>query len=103
MTALLTRHTLKSRALASRIGADDLRSVMKQRPTVASVLLRYVQAFMIQATQTSISNGTAQLEERLARWLLMAHDRLDGDSLPLIYDFLALMLGVRRAGVTVAI
>ncbi len=66
-------------------------------------MLRFAQSFLIQATHTAISNGSAKLEERLARWLLMAHDRIDGDELPLIHDFLALMLGVRRPGVTVAI
>jgi len=88
---------------AQRIKADDLRAAMLQRPQLAAVFLRYVQAFMIQTTQTAISNGSGKLEERLARWLLMAHDRVDGDNLPMIHDFLALMLGVRRPGVTVAL
>jgi CRP-like cAMP-binding protein len=88
---------------AQRIGADELRSAMQDSRTLALVLMRYVQAFMIQTAQTAVSNGSAKLEERLARWLLMAHDRLDGDELPLIHDFLALMLGVRRPGVTVAL
>ena len=88
---------------ARRIASDDLRSAMQRSPTLAGVFLRYVQAFMIQTSQTAVCNGSAKLEERLARWLLMAHDRVDGDDLPLIHDFLALMLGVRRPGVTVAI
>jgi CRP-like cAMP-binding protein len=58
---------------------------------------------MNQTAATAFSNGTAKLEERLARWLLMAHDRLDGDEVPLTHEFLSLMLGVRRAGVTVAL
>ena len=58
---------------------------------------------MNQTANTAFSNGTATLEERLARWLLMANDRLDGDEIPLTHEFLSLMLGVRRAGVTVAL
>ena len=88
---------------AHRIASDDLRQVMKTSASLHGVLLRYVQAFMIQATHTAIANGTAKLEERLARWLLMAQDRLDGNELPLIHEFLALMLAVRRPGVTVAL
>jgi CRP-like cAMP-binding protein len=86
-----------------RINADDLRSAMDERPTIRLRLLRLAQAFMIQASHTAISNGSAKLEERLARWLLMTHDRIDGDEMPLVHDFIARMLGVRRAGVTVAL
>ena len=59
--------------------------------------------FLNQTANTALSNGTATLEERLARWLLMANDRLHGDEVPLTHEFLSLMLGVRRAGVTVAL
>jgi CRP-like cAMP-binding protein len=58
---------------------------------------------MNQTANTALSNGTATLEERLARWLLMANDRLRGNDVPLTHEFLSLMLGVRRAGVTVAL
>jgi CRP-like cAMP-binding protein len=58
---------------------------------------------MNQTASTALSNGTATIEERLARWLLMANDRLRGDEVPLTHEFLSLMLGVRRAGVTVAL
>jgi CRP-like cAMP-binding protein len=88
---------------AHRITADDLRKAMEESPTLRLKLLRFVQAFMILTAHTAIINGSAKLEERLARWLLMAHDRTDGDSLPLKHDFMALMLGVRRAGVTVTL
>ena len=57
----------------------------------------------IQSAHTALANATAKIDERLARWLLMAHDRVDGDEIPLTHEFLALMLGVRRAGVTVAL
>ena len=58
---------------------------------------------MVQTAHTAISNARAKIERRLARWILMAHDRVDGDSLPLTHEFLSLMLGVRRAGVTEAL
>ena len=66
-------------------------------------LLRYTHAFLNQATRTAVANGRSKIEERLARWLLMAADRLDNGELPLTHEFLSMMLGVRRPGVTVAI
>ncbi|HVY84535.1 MAG TPA: helix-turn-helix domain-containing protein [Caulobacterales bacterium] len=58
---------------------------------------------MQQIAQTAFANGRGRIEERLARWLLMANDRLDGDEAPLTHEFLAMMLGVRRPGVTMAL
>jgi CRP-like cAMP-binding protein len=55
-----------------------------------------------QVTQTAACNGRHVLEQRLARWLLMAHDRAEGDEFPMTQDFLAMMLCVHRPGVTVA-
>jgi CRP-like cAMP-binding protein len=85
------------------ITADALRDAMQESESLRTLFLRFVQAFMTQMSQTALANGRAKLEERLARWLLMAHDRLDGRELPLTHEFLALMLGVRRAGVTTAL
>jgi CRP-like cAMP-binding protein len=86
-----------------RISANKLRGAMSQSPSLQGELLRFAHAFMNQTANTALSNGTATLEERLARWLLMANDRLRGDEIPLTHEFLSLMLGVRRAGVTVAL
>jgi CRP-like cAMP-binding protein len=85
-----------------RIRAATLRDAMEQSPSLSLLLLRYVQAFHDQTSQTSACNARHDLPERLARWLLMVHDRVDGDELPLTQEFLSTMLGVRRAGVTVA-
>jgi CRP-like cAMP-binding protein len=83
-----------------RLAVAAMRSAIAKSETLRTSLLRYVQAFMTQTAATAIANARATLEERLARWLLMAHDRIDGDSLDLTHEFLALMMGTRRAGVT---
>jgi len=88
---------------ALRIGADELRRAMAASASLHQHLLRFAQAFMIQLGQTALANGIYQIEQRLARWLLMCHDRVDGDVLSTTHEFLSLMLGVRRAGVTVAL
>jgi len=58
---------------------------------------------MLQTAQTALANGRCTIEERLARWLLMTQDRIRTDEIPLTHEFLSLMLGVRRPGVTVAL
>jgi CRP-like cAMP-binding protein len=82
--------------------ANDLRNAMEKSRTLHSSMLRYAQAFLNQTTKTAVANGRFKIEERLARWLLMAHDRVGSPELPLTHEFLAMMLGVRRPGVTVA-
>jgi CRP-like cAMP-binding protein len=86
-----------------RIGALKLRQAMDASKSLRMLFLRYVQAFMVQTAHTAISNARSRLDARLARWLLMAHDRVRDESLPLTHEFLSLMLGVRRAGVTEAL
>jgi CRP-like cAMP-binding protein len=66
-------------------------------------LLKFVQAFGVQTTHTAVSNAQSRLDVRLARWLLMAHDRIGEDTLTLTHEFLSLMLGARRPGVTEAL
>ena len=87
-----------------RLSADNLRDAIAASVTLHQVLLRYAHAYLKQTTQTALSNGRSKIEERLARWLLMAADRsIDGNKLPLTHEFLAIMLGVRRSGVTIAL
>jgi CRP-like cAMP-binding protein len=68
-----------------------------------SLFLKFVQVFMVQTAHTAIANARARLDQRLARWVLMAHDRIGTETLELTHEFLSLMLGVRRAGVTEAL
>jgi CRP-like cAMP-binding protein len=86
-----------------RIPAEALCGAIAESETLRTLMLKSAQGFMIQTAQTALANGRAKLEQRLARWLLMAHDRMTNDAVPLTHEFLAVMLGVRRAGVTVAI
>jgi CRP-like cAMP-binding protein len=88
---------------AQRISAKQLRHAMGASETLRSVLLKFVQVFMAQTAQTAIANARAHIDQRLARWILMAHDRTRDNTLMLTHEFLALMLGVRRAGVTEAL
>ena len=85
------------------IGAQKLRDAIDQSSTLWRCLLRYAHAFSIQANYTALANARGCIGERLARWLLMARDRLDSDEMILTHEFLALMLGVRRAGVSEAL
>jgi CheY-like chemotaxis protein len=88
---------------AVRIASRDLQSAVASSRSLHNFLLRYVHVFMIQIAATALADGRYQIQQRLARWLLMAHDRLGGDELPLTHEFLALMLGVQRSGLTGAI
>lgn len=86
-----------------RIAAHDLEQAMAQSRSLHRHLLRYVQASHVQASETAFANANSDIEARLARWLLMCHDRVEGDDIPLTHEFIAMMLGVRRPGVTVAL
>jgi CRP-like cAMP-binding protein len=86
-----------------RIRAAKLHEADERSNTLHRAMLNYAHDFLLQATTTALANGRSKIEERLARWLLMAQDRIGGDRLPLTHEFLSLMLGVRRAGVTTAL
>jgi CRP-like cAMP-binding protein len=81
---------------------EDLRALMSASPCFERLLLRYALALFDQSAQHAACNRLHALEERCARWLLMTHDRVDGDVLPLKQQFLAEMLGVHRPAVTLA-
>jgi CRP-like cAMP-binding protein len=86
-----------------RITAAHFRDALDKSRTLQKCCLLYAHAFAIQMSYTAIANGSKKIEERLARWILMARDRADSDELELTHEFLSMMLGVRRAGVTVAL
>ncbi|WP_353644571.1 Crp/Fnr family transcriptional regulator [Mesorhizobium sp. WSM2239] len=88
---------------ATRLPAEVLSAAMAESPTLRMFLLRYVQSLSTQTSFTALANARSKLEERLARWLLMCADRVEGEKLELTHEFLSIMLGVRRPGVTVAI
>jgi CRP-like cAMP-binding protein len=86
-----------------RISADALRTAVDQNAGLQKTFLKFVQTFLVQTSHTAIANAHARLDERLARWILMAHDRCAEPTIPLTHEFLSLMLAVRRAGVTEAL
>jgi CRP-like cAMP-binding protein len=88
---------------ALRLRSEELSRAMDERPSIRGVLLRYVHTCLIQIAHAALANGRYNIRERLARWLLTCHDRLGRDELPLTHEFLSLMLGVRRSGVTQAL
>ncbi len=94
---------IQSAGSGRRITAAKLHLAMAKSPTLHHTLLRYVHTLITQMAYTALANGRYKLEERLARWLLMADDRAQGEPIRLTHEFLAVMLGTRRAGVTVAI
>lgn len=87
---------------ALRMPAAKLRVAMEASPMLSHRILAFAHSYTVQASFTALLNTNFSIEERLARWLLMTHDRVDGDELQLTHDFLSLMLAVRRPSVTLA-
>ena len=85
------------------ISVAKLGDAIRQSETLRRTLLNYGHAFFIQTSQTALANGRNKNEERLARWLCMAHDRGDSDELVLTHQFISIMLGVQRPHVTVTL
>ena len=96
------RAFVQAQGSAYRISSGAFRIAIERSETLRDRCLGYVETLMIQTAQTAACNARHEVAERLARWLLITRDRLDSDHLPLTHEFLSIMLGVRRAGISLA-
>ena len=85
-----------------RLPAAQLKAEFDRGEVLQSLLLRYLQVLMVQLSQGGACNRLHTVEERFSRWILMASDRIGSNDLLLTQEFIAQMIGTRRAGVTVA-
>jgi CRP-like cAMP-binding protein len=97
-----TRAIAQIEATAFRVDADSLTTALQQCPRLERKLQQFSQIMAMQVTQIAACNRLHEVNERLARWLLMSADRVGSNSVPLTQEFLAQMLGTRRSSVTVA-
>lgn len=96
------RAVVQGNGSALRVGIGRFRSELKNCPSLLLRLHRYLYVQLRQLAQGAACTRFHQIEPRLARWLLMTHDRSQADSFNLTHEFLAGMLGVRRSGITIA-
>ncbi|KAB1073230.1 Crp/Fnr family transcriptional regulator [Methylobacterium planeticum] len=82
------------------VSSESLREILGSTSDLQALLLRYAQSVNVQIAGTALANTRYKVEQRLARWLLMCHDRTEGDELPTTHRFLSLMLGINRPGLT---
>jgi CRP-like cAMP-binding protein len=87
---------------AVQLPLDVFQSESERSTTFGRLLRQYADVFLAQVSQTAACNRLHRVEERCGRWLLMTHDRVDGNEFPMTHQLMARMLGVRRAGVTEA-
>lgn len=97
-----SRIIVQLRGSAKRIEASHFAAVVREAPVLESVLRRYTLTLLQQISQSAACNTLHTVDKRCSRWLLMCHDRAGEDEFLLTQEFLAQMLGVRRAGVTMA-
>jgi CRP-like cAMP-binding protein len=83
-----------------RLTAEKLKAEISRDTPLRRLLLRYTGVFLFQISQAVACNGLHSVQQRCCRWLLMTHDRVDGDEFPITHEFLAQMLGVRRPSIT---
>jgi CRP-like cAMP-binding protein len=86
-----------------RLTFSDFQVLKQQRANFAVVVVRAIEAFAVQLAYTALSNAVHGVDERLARWLLMCHDRTSGNQIALTHEFISLMLAVRRPSVTTSL
>jgi hypothetical protein len=86
-----------------RIPHEVFADRLKRSTELAHLTSRWQHSLLIQTSFAALSHGSFTVVERLARYMLMLHDRMDGDELPMVHEYFAWMLAVRRAGVTEAI
>jgi CRP-like cAMP-binding protein len=97
-----TRAIAQIEATAFRINGETLVAILRQCPLLERRLQQFAQVMAMQTTQIAACNRLHEVEERLARWLLMSAERIGSNSVPLTQELLAQMLGTRRSSVTVA-
>ena len=97
-----TRATAQIEGSVFRVDGEALRGVLRQCPKLERRLQQFAQIMAMQTTQIAACNRLHEVNERLARWLLMSADRIGSNSAPLTHELLAQMLGTRRSSVTVA-
>ncbi len=85
-----------------QMGADRFRALLPDCPVLRDVLQRYALTYLNQTARSSACNRMHGINQRLARWLLLVHDRVPGDEFALTQEFLSEMLGVRRPSVSLA-
>ena len=93
---------VQAKGAALQMDAGAFRQAMEAEPALRERMFRYQEAMTAQIMQTAVCNAHHELDQRLARWLLMAHDRAEGGVLEMTQEFLAVTLTVRRAGVSTA-
>jgi CRP-like cAMP-binding protein len=93
---------IQAEGQALRISTPDIRTEFRKGGRLRDLILRYTHTLFTQVAQTAACNRLHSIEQRLSRWLLLTQDRVASDEFVLTQDFLSRMLGVRRAGVSVA-
>ncbi|MBY5485393.1 Crp/Fnr family transcriptional regulator [Rhizobium leguminosarum] len=95
-----TRTFMQVAGLGIMVPMETFQRALADDPEMRDFFLRYVHTTVLQLAHSALANARYNMHERLARWILMCHDRLEGNNLAITHEFLALMLGVRRSGVT---